>query len=195
MKAVQTEGCLNVPWSFPIILICECFHNNISCLKWLKLSTLLIFKMVSKRCFVLFRISAFISYIFVSVSPFKWRIYTIDVCWYRQLIPLMHAQNTHVSLLSAVVCAVFSSAAFWSDAADARRQHHWLSSLLIPSSGPCQLWPPNNPHPLNWLYHSLSSPPVAGVWWVHWHRCTVAAVTSSKWMLHTGGGLRRDPPT
>ncbi len=35
----------------------------------------------------------------------------------------------------------------------------------IPSTGLCQSWPPNNPHPLNWLYHSLSSPPVAGLWW------------------------------
>ncbi len=34
----------------------------------------------------------------------------------------------------------------------------------ITSTGPCQSWPPNNPHPLNWLYDSLSSPPVAGVW-------------------------------
>ncbi len=25
-------------------------------------------------------------------------------------------------------------------------------------------WPPNNPHPLDWLYVSLSSPPVASVW-------------------------------
>ncbi len=32
---------------------------------------------------------------------------------------------------------------------------------------PCQSWPPNNPHPLDWLYDSLSSPPVAGVWWAH----------------------------
>ncbi len=127
MKAVQTEGCLNVTWSFPIILICKCFHNNMSHLKWLKLSTLLIFKMVSKRWFVN------VSYIFVSVSPFEWLIYTstIDSCWYRQLIPLTHAQNAHVSLPSAVVCAVCSRAAFWSDAADARRQHHRLSSPLV----------------------------------------------------------------
>ncbi len=47
---------------------------------------------------------------------------------------------------------------------------------------------PNNPHPLDWFYDSLSSPPVAGVWWAHWCRCPVAAVASSKWMLHTGGG-------
>ncbi len=43
-------------------------------------------------------------------------------------------------------------------------------------------------NPLDWLYDSLSSPPVAGVWWAHWHRCPVAAAASSKWMLHTGGG-------
>ncbi len=64
----------------------------------------------------------------------------------------------------------------------------------ILSTGPCQSWPPNNPHPLDWLYDSLSSPPVAGVWWVHWRRCIVAAVTSSKWMLHTGGGWGETPP-
>ncbi len=37
---------------------------------------------------------------------------------------------------------------------------------VIPSTGTCQSWPPNNPHPLDWLYDSLSSPPVAGVWCV-----------------------------
>ncbi len=41
---------------------------------------------------------------------------------------------------------------------------------------------------LHWLYDSLSSPPIAGVWWAHWRRCPVAAVASSKWMLNTGGG-------
>ncbi len=102
--------------SFPIILIRGCFHNNISRLKLLKLSTLLIFKMISKRCFV------YISYIcvyLVSISPFEWRIYTIYSCWNRRLIPLTHAQNAHVSLHLAVVCAVCLSVAFWSDA---RRQ-------------------------------------------------------------------------
>ncbi len=49
-------------------------------------------------------------------------------------------------------------------------------------------------HPLDWLYDSLSSPPVAGVWWAHWRRCPVAAVASSKWMLHTGGGWGETPP-
>ncbi len=34
----------------------------------------------------------------------------------------------------------------------------------IPITDPGQSWPPNNPHPLDWLYDSLSSPPVAGVW-------------------------------
>ncbi len=37
----------------------------------------------------------------------------------RQLIPLTHAQNASVIFPSAVVCAVCSIAAFWSDAADA----------------------------------------------------------------------------
>ncbi len=64
----------------------------------------------------------------------------------------------------------------------------------IPITDPGQSWPPNNPHPLDWLYLSLSSPPVAGVWWVHWRRCPAAAVTSSKWMLHTGGGSGESPP-
>ncbi len=63
----------------------------------------------------------------------------------------------------------------------------------FPSTGPCQSWPSNNPHPLDWLYLSLSSPPVAGVWWAHWRRCPVAAVASSKWMLHTGGGWGETP--
>ncbi len=40
---------------------------------------------------------------------------------------------------------------------------------------------------------SLSSPPVAGVWWAHWRGCPVAAVASSKWMLHTGGGWGETP--
>ncbi len=49
-------------------------------------------------------------------------------------------------------------------------------------------------HTLDRLYDSLSSPPVAGVWWAHWCRCPVAAVASSKWMLHTGGGSGETPP-
>ncbi len=49
-------------------------------------------------------------------------------------------------------------------------------------------------HTLDWLYDSLSSLPVAGVWWAHWCHCPVAAVTSSMWMLHTGGGWGETPP-
>ncbi len=64
----------------------------------------------------------------------------------------------------------------------------------IPTTGSCQSWPPNNPHPRDWLYDSLSSPSVADVWWAHWRRCPVAAVASSKWMLHTGGGWGETPP-
>ncbi len=41
---------------------------------------------------------------------------------------------------------------------------------------------------------TLSSPPVAGEWWAQWRRCPVAAVASSKWMLHTGGGWGETPP-
>ncbi len=79
-------------------------------------------------CFVYLRLSC-IS--FASVSPFEWRIYTIDSCWNRRLIPLTQAQNARVSLPSAVVCAVCSSTAFWSDAAEARQQHRRLSSSLV----------------------------------------------------------------
>ncbi len=74
---------------------------------------------------------------------------------------------------------------------------HWITTVYIISAHqncPCQSWPPNNTHPLDWLYDSLSSPPVAGVWWAHWRRCPVAAVASSKWMLHTGGGWGETPP-
>ncbi len=60
----------------------------------------------------------------------------------------------------------------------------------IPSTGPCQSWPPNNPHPLYWLYDSLSSPPVAGD---RTGALSVAAVASSRWMLHTGGGWGEIP--
>ncbi len=31
------------------------------------------------------------------------------------------------------------------------------------------------------------------MWWVHWRRCPVAAIASSKWMLHTGGGWGETP--
>ncbi len=139
MKAVQTEGCLNVTWSFPIILIHECFHNNMSYIN-ITISTISAIStwdinitdiQNGKQALMFtFCISAFILYIFVSVSPFEWRIYTIDSCWNRQLIPLTHAQNAHVSLPSAVVCAVCSRTAFWSGAADTRRQHRRLSSPL-----------------------------------------------------------------
>ncbi len=44
-----------------------------------------------------------------------------------------------------------------------------------------------------WASLSRNSPPVAGVWWAHWRRCPVAAVASSKWMLHTGGGWGEPP--
>ncbi len=49
-------------------------------------------------------------------------------------------------------------------------------------------------HTLDCLYDSLSSPPVAGVWWAHLGRCPVAAVASSKWMLHTGDVWGETPP-
>ncbi len=49
-------------------------------------------------------------------------------------------------------------------------------------------------HTLDWLYDSLSSPPVAGVWWAHWRHCPVSAVASSKLVLHTGGGWGETPP-
>lgn len=44
--------------------VCKYFLHNMGCLKWRKLSTKLIFRMVSKRCFV--HISAYISYISLS---------------------------------------------------------------------------------------------------------------------------------
>ncbi len=50
------------------------------------------------------------------------------------------------------------------------------------------------PIPLIGSILTLSSPLVAGVWWAHWHRCPVAAVASSKWMLHIGGGWGEIPP-
>ncbi len=51
-------------------------------------------------------------------------------------------------------------------------------------------------HPLDWLNDSLSSPPVAGVWWAHWRRCPVAAIRN-----HSSGCCtlvvveERPPPT
>ncbi len=74
--SAQTEGCLNVTWSFPIILKRECFHNNMSRLKWLKLSTLLIFKMVSKCCFVYVSyICVYLVYLCFGFSFWKTNIY------------------------------------------------------------------------------------------------------------------------
>ncbi len=61
--------------------------------------------------------------------------------------------------------------------------HHWPLSIMAS----------NNPHALDWLNDSLSSPPVAGMWWAHWCRCPVASVASSKWMQHTGGGWGETP--
>ncbi len=49
-----------------------------------------------------------------------------------------------------------------------------LYRFQIPSIGLWPSWPPNHPHA---LHHSVSSPPVAGVWGVFW--CTMAAVASS----------------
>ncbi len=85
---------------------------------------LLIFKMVSKRCFV------YISYIWVYLVYlcFGFSFWMTNIYyWCRPLIPLTHAQNARVNLPSALVCAVCSSAAFWSDTTDKRRQHHPLS--------------------------------------------------------------------
>ncbi len=71
------------------------------------------------------------------------------------------------------------------------RAYTWLSLWLSLSSPPVAgVW---CVHTLDCLYVSLSSPPVAGVWWAHWRRCPVAAVASSKWMLHTGGGWGETP--
>ncbi len=75
-------------------------------------------------------------------------------------------------------------------------------ALLVKSGGvtpvswpnsPTGLWPswtPNHPHTLIGFI-TVSSPPVAGVWGVFWS--TMAAVTSSRWMPHTGAG-RGDSP-
>ncbi len=99
----------------------ECLHNNMSRLKLLKLSTLHIFKMVCKGCFIYISyICIYLVYICFGFSLWMMNIKLLfDSCWYRQLIPLTH---THVSLPSAIVCLACSSAAFWSNAAVARRQ-------------------------------------------------------------------------
>ncbi len=64
---------------------------------------------------------------------------------------------------------------------------HFISRSSLSSASPLS-YQHFEGYPLDWLYDSPSSPPVAGVWWAHWRRCPVAAVASSKWMLHTGGG-------
>ncbi len=47
----------------------------------------------------------------------------------------------------------------------------------------------NNLHPLDWLYDSLSSPPVAGVWWAHTLDCLYDSLSSPPvagvWWAHT----------
>ncbi len=53
-------------------------------------------------------------------------------------------------------------------------------------------WPSNHPHTLIGFI-TVSSPPVAGVWWAFWHN--MAAVVSSKWILHIGGGWGDIPLT
>ncbi len=68
-----------------------------------------------------------------------------------------------------------------------------VTPVSWPNSLHYQSWPPNNPHPLDWLYDSLSSPPVAGVWWAHWRRCAVAAVVIQVDAAHWWW-LRREPP-
>ncbi len=72
----------------------------------------------------------------------------------------------------------------------------WLSvviknpmALLVKSRGVTPVsWPSTLHWPLSIIHLigsiSLSSPPVAGVWWAHWRHCPVAVVASS----------RRDPP-
>ncbi len=58
-----------------------------------------------------------------------------------------------------------------------------FSSKLAKCSGP------NNPHPLDWLYDSLSSPPVTGVWWAHTLDCLYDSLSSPPvagvWWAHT----------
>ncbi len=59
----------------------------------------------------------------------------------------------------------------------------------IPITGLCQSWPPNNPHLLDWLYDSLSSPPVAGVWRAHpldWLYVSLSSPSvAGVWRAHT----------
>ncbi len=66
----------------------------------------------------------------------------------------------------------------------------------IPTTGPCQSWPPNNPHPLDWLYLSLSSLLSICSW------CVVSALAplscGSRRIIQVDAAhwwwLRRDPP-
>ncbi len=79
-----------------------------------------------------------------------------------------------------------------------------LMSLLIKSRGVTPVlakFPPlASDHnglliiPIHLIGSMNLSPPAAGVWWAHWRHCPVAAVASSKWMLHTGGGWGETPP-
>lgn len=38
-------------------------------------------------------------------SPFKWQIFTVESCWYKQLIPLSQAQNARLSLCVVFKCS------------------------------------------------------------------------------------------
>ncbi len=68
---------------------------------------------------------------------------------------------------------------------------HPRMKVWISLHWPLTSWPPNHPHTLI-DFITVSSPPVAGVWRVFW--CNMAAVASSRWMLHTGGGWGDSPP-
>ncbi len=72
----------------------------------------------------------------------------------------------------------------------------WANTMLLSEliSKRPQVFSSGLSHPLDWLNDSLSSPPVAGVWWAHWCRCPVVAVALFKWMLHTGCGWGETPP-
>ncbi len=52
-------------------------------------------------------------------------------------------------------------------------------------------WPPNHPHTLIGFITLSPLHQKAGVWWAFW--CNMAAVASSRWMLHSGGGWRDSP--
>ncbi len=133
----------------------------------------------------MFWTSAYISYVLVLVSSFEGWICTIDRCWYRQLSPLSQAHNTCVCLQSAVVCAVCSSAAFWS-----RRCRRLLSPLVLWSllgvSRPlCSLLHPTTRHPhclrdtvgatAAWAQRKCCS---FAVDWSHYSNFTVSALAT-----------------